>query len=779
MPRHLLISALALGLAVSAHAQSSSLSPSAEDAALTYLREQAANMGLSSGDVAGLAVISGHRSGLSGVSYAYVQQHIGGIPVADAIATVAVGARGNVVHATGGLVPDLDSHESRTSLSLTASQAVARAAALVGASGTPTTPITIGGGADQFTRFGQVTGVDVTARLVYTPESKSGVALAWETQVPTPDAKHVWVVRVDAGNGAELGRYDLVVHDHWGPEGHAEATAAMPASLAPFAEAVPSPNLAAQSGRLVGTYKVYPVPYESPIHSPTVPPADGRVDVTDPDDPTASPFGWHDTDGTAGNEYTITWGNNVRAYNDRASDNSGTAADSPDCGATIDCDFPLDLTQDPSTYTDAAVANLFYWNNIIHDVVYHYGFDEASGNFQVNNYGNGGAGNDDVRAEGQDGGGTNNANMFTPADGSQPRMQMYEWTLTTPRIDGDFDAGIVIHEYTHGISNRLTAGPSQVGCLSNSEQMGEGWSDYYGLMLTQQVGDTGPQRRGIGTYALGQTTTGVGIRPAPYSTDFAENDYTYQDTRSGLSVPHGIGFVWATILWEVTWELIDDHGFDPDIYDAAGGAGNQIALALVTEGMKLQPCSPGFVDGRDAILAADASLYPDPANPGRGLHYDALPRLLGRPGLLELERRQHGGLRHPADGGRRRGGPGRVRVQRDRRRHVDGDRHRLAHGRRQRRHRRLVGPCRGPQPARGALLRERRPRRLRLRLDRLRRARRPGRRLPGHLRDRHGHHVLRHGRRRRDGRAPVHVPVLRRRPHLGRRVDERVPHLRR
>ena len=34
-----------------------------------------------------------------------------------------------------------------------------------------------------------------------------------------------------------------------------------------------------------------------------------------------------------------------------------------------------------------------------------------------------------------------------------------------------------------------------------------------------------------------------------------------------------------------------------------------MAIALVTEGLKLQPCNPGFVDGRNAILDADVALY--------------------------------------------------------------------------------------------------------------------------------------------------------------------------
>ena len=89
-------------------------------------------------------------------------------------------------------------------------------------------------------------------------------------------------------------------------------------------------------------------------------------------------------------------------------------------------------TDVPLDYRDAAVTNLFYWNNIVHDVLYQHGFDEAAGNFQVSNYGNGGLGNDDVRAEAQDGSGRNNANFGTPVDGQRPRMQMFEWRSSAP-----------------------------------------------------------------------------------------------------------------------------------------------------------------------------------------------------------------------------------------------------------------------------------------------------------------------------------------------------------
>ena len=353
------------------------------------------------------------------------------------------------------------------------------------------------------------------------------------------------------------------------------------------------------------SYKVYAQPTESPNHvqpPQPLPPADGRTLEVDPQDATASPFGWHDTDGIAGAEFTIMRGNNVHVYEDSDSNNVPPAVE-PDCGATLVCDFPIDLTMEPAAYTDASVANLFYWNNTIHDVQYLYGFDEVAGNFQFNNYGNGGLGGDDVRAEAQDGSGFNNANFSTPPDGNQPRMQMFLFNITTPGRDGDLDAGIIVHEYGHGISNRLVGGPSNVSCLSNLQQPGEGLSDWWFLAYTPQPFHTGETVRGAGTYVLGQPIDGPGVRPQPYSTDPAVNDYTYESI-STLSVPHGVGSVWAQAAWEVYWALVDEHGFDPDLHNPAGGSGNQRMMLYVNEGLKNSACSPAFTDVRDGYIQA-------------------------------------------------------------------------------------------------------------------------------------------------------------------------------
>ena len=173
-----------------------------------------------------------------------------------------------------------------------------------------------------------------------------------------------------------------------------------------------------------------------------------------------------------------------------------------------------------------------------------------------------------------------------------------------------FDAGIIAHEYGHGVSNRLTGGPSIGGCLSHLEQMGEGWSDFYAATLTARASDRPSTPRGMATWMIWQGSAGIGIRSSPYSTDMLVNPTTYAkvaDT-AATSEPHGIGHVWNSMLWEVYWNLVRKHGFNPNLYQPWSTGGNNLAIQLVTDGLKMQPCSPGFVDGRNAILAADDAL---------------------------------------------------------------------------------------------------------------------------------------------------------------------------
>ena len=165
-----------------------------------------------------------------------------------------------------------------------------------------------------------------------------------------------------------------------------------------------------------------------------------------------------------------------------------------------------------------------------------------------------------------------------------------------------FDNGVIAHEYGHGISTRLTGGSQNSDCLNNDEQMGEGWSDFFTLVTGAKSSDTGAEPRGIGNYVTAAGVNGSGIRRYPYSTDMSINPLTYYDIFN-TDAPHPVGEVWTACLWDMYWLLVDEYGYSDDIIN--GNKGNNIAIQLVIDGLKNQPCSPGFVDGRDAILAAD------------------------------------------------------------------------------------------------------------------------------------------------------------------------------
>ncbi len=191
---------------------------------------------------------------------------------------------------------------------------------------------------------------------------------------------------------------------------------------------------------------------------------------------------------------------------------------------------------------------------------------------------------------------------------SSINISFYDSSSFAKKTDSDLDMGVMAHEFAHGISTRLTCGPSNSNGLSNAEQMGEGWSDFIGLAFTSMKGDLGSKNRGIGNWLVGEDQKGGGIRSYPYTTNMAINLLTYASLAKAASGTktevHFTGEIWCSMLWDMYWKFIDKYGFDEDLYNGKGG--NNEALQLVFDGMKLQPCGPGFVEARDAILAADS-----------------------------------------------------------------------------------------------------------------------------------------------------------------------------
>ena len=284
---------------------------------------------------------------------------------------------------------------------------------------------------------------------------------------------------------------------------------------------------------------------------------------------------------------TVTTGNNVEAYLDTNADNLPDANNTTGLSnghafsSTQNFTFPFSTTVDPRTQQAAVVTNLFYFNNIMHDFSYNLGFTETARNFQTNNYGRGGTGNDSVRAEAQDGSGTNNANFATPPDGQRPRMQQYLFTSPNPDRDSSVDGDVVFHEYGHGISNRLIGNGSTALQGTQSGAMGEGWSDYWAITIN---GDGL-----VGEYSTGNTT--AGIRRAAYTVPANTIHDSYADVgNQGFSV-HNDGEVWAATLWDLRAQL--------------GAATTDL---LVLNGMKFTPTRPSFLNARDGILQADQNL---------------------------------------------------------------------------------------------------------------------------------------------------------------------------
>ncbi len=576
--------------------------------------------------------------------------------------------------------------------------------------------------------------IGITNQLIFFPKGKQ-LLLAWAITIQ-PQRDDLWQIIVDAKTGAIITQNSLTLH------------CGIEHILAPNKNCFVQSNthhtqpVINQNGPDGSSYRVFPYHVESPLYG-------NQALLTDPALLAASPYGWHDTNGADGAEYTITRGNNVHAYLDlNAQDVS--AGDEPDGGASLTFDFPFNPNAEPSANRDAAVTNLFYMNNFMHDFAFQYGFDEEAGNFQFKNYvGPNFKAGDPVMAHAQDGEELNNANFSAPPDGTSPTMQMMIFsnqggqylTLNQPMsiagnystgkaifgpavtnipvtgevviiedgdpsnpflgcnqtsqdltgkiafverggscvyankaiyaqnkgaiglivgnflnntpdmsspaalgnqvniplvliakadadllkskinngelveaslvknntsgpnaLDADFSNFTIAHEYTHGISIRLTGGGANIGCLFNDEQMGEGWSDFFALALSAKSSENGTESRGIGNYLLKKGVNGLGGRRHPYSTDLTINPVTYYDILN-TNKPHDVGEVWASCLWDLYWLMVEKYGFDEDIYNGTGG--NNKAIQLVMDGMKLQPCSPGFVDGRDALLAAD------------------------------------------------------------------------------------------------------------------------------------------------------------------------------
>lgn len=537
------------------------------------------------------------------------QQQLDDVPVFEGELKGHIMKRGELVNISSRLLPDVETASGLDKpgrLRLVSAPTVAPAQALVNALTDLGVAITV----DAVTSAGEIPATperqqkfnaapvfgEARTRLVWLPMNRSSVRLCWVVEFIRRSPMEGFRTLVDAVSGEVLVRQNRTCH------------------------------------YINASYRVYPSDSPSPFSPGHAQPSSGQPALVERQlltlpalSQTASPLGWiRDYD-------NLTLGNNVDASANRDAEFPNPTP-RPQGSPFRVFDFALDLNQDPSTYSDAAAVNLFYRCNWMHDKLYDLGFTEAAGNYQDDNFGRGGVPGDRILAYAQFGADTrfpwnyNNAAFFPAPDGTSGMIQMYVWDYPLPNRDGDLDAEIVLHEYTHGLSDRMVG----ITYAQNDRQdagLSEGWSDFYALSLLSEAADNlngNYAAGGYATYQLGGSYDQnyyYGIRRYPYSTDMLRNPLTFNDidplqfdncasaapfndalfsscTSVYAGEVHNVGEVWCVALWDARANLINRYGF---------ATGNQLILQLVTSGMNLCPPNPDFIQARNAVLQADLS----------------------------------------------------------------------------------------------------------------------------------------------------------------------------
>jgi hypothetical protein len=293
---------------------------------------------------------------------------------------------------------------------------------------------------------------------------------------------------------------------------------------------------------------------------------------------------------------TTTAGNNAMACRDV--DGNNVCDHQPTTPASQLFDYPYtdaiatSSGADTTTDRDAVLTQGFYYVNMLHDLWYGYGFDEATRNFQTDNFGRGGAAGDAMRVlvdvDLVDA--CCNAFYAHADDGTAPTLVFYIGKPPDNRwMHRAMNGDTVAHEFGHGVSGRIVGGGS-LGDGVQTDGLAEGWSDVQAFAVWNDPV--------YGEYNMPVGPAPTGIRRVAYDT----SEWTYGDLCNSGCESHDDGEIWATAMWDVRVALITKHG-------AAEGADRFNRLLIA--GMKATGTQPDFLDARDGFLLADQQLYAD------------------------------------------------------------------------------------------------------------------------------------------------------------------------
>ena len=612
-------------------------SPGASPTAIVrqYLEQNSGVYGLDGGDLNTLVPVRSSEAQGSpsiaavqrtGLRHVALEQRWQDRQIFPAVLVGSLTSRGELASLSGNVVREVGDKVNAIEPILTPIDAIAAASRSLGAAfeASEHQAVNDATGAERRQLFsgGNTFDADVPVRLIYFVASSDEIRLVWEVIAGVREDPFVYQVLVDALTGDVQFRTTITSQE-------------APMWLAYF-NVIKNPPIHPKTD-------YQPLDNPAPLSpGPTAPNGSQGATVTPVlfaanGDPSVSPGGWI-ADGIQ-----MPTGNNVIAFVDRNFNSRADAGEQPNATTvTIDgvptrtFEFPANHASEPTTPGNeaAATVNTFVVANWWHDRMEMLGFDELAGNFQAENGEAGGVGGDPMLARLHVG--ENNSTFSTPpADGTCcPRLNAYTWTGPTPDRDSGFDQEILIHEFTHGLSNRVIGGPNVNGLEGDGQPrgLGEGYSDIYALLLLRA-----PDEDPDGIYVVGsfsvlnlsftgqppnwQENYSFGIRHFPYTTDLCRNPQTLADMQAATyditpipqavcsgtppvspwlatlaGRPHDMGEIWASMVWEVRRKLVEKHGVE---------VGNELALQLVTDSLFLLPRNPTFIEARDAILIAD------------------------------------------------------------------------------------------------------------------------------------------------------------------------------
>jgi extracellular elastinolytic metalloproteinase len=377
----------------------------------------------------------------------------------------------------------------------------------------------------------------IVASLAVDASGGGAARLLWDVRLALPDGGGNWVVHVTATGPGQRPRIVQVMK---------ASSHAVHGDVFEF-----DPRDPVQAGR----------PFPAPRHRY---PAFGGAPIPLPR--------WMDADATEGN--------NTRAVGPDGHPVRATAHESG-----------FAFKPEPPGSRDHWTVNAFYWCNVMHDFFLLLGFDEEAGNFQT------------VHASGSPGSGDALdvivREQFIPGmaffqnrpDGTSPRLEL------GPRQERHtaLDADVIVHEFVHGVTNRVIGGKHVHTPLTKPQSLalGEGFSDYYAISIQNWF------RRKEGrtpewVYGAYIANLPAGLRTASYE--------SYPNTYGFLRKPkmnaHTAGEVWCAALLELNAVLAPAGDLD---------AGDELAWQVVFDAITLlhpMPDGPHYLHARDAVVQA-------------------------------------------------------------------------------------------------------------------------------------------------------------------------------